>query len=689
MNTYLSAKTVTSRGRERIADINDSIRDELKCKYFSLCFDESTDIRHTSQLSIFIQIIQEDYSCVEELLDFVVLRDTTIGLDIFLAVKETDIDFGKCSSITIDGARAVTGLKKGFAVRSVYTDVPPHCPVRWFSTAKSSCKIQVFFAIRKDILLFLKEINNSKFQKDVTFLTELAFISDIIYQLRLLNLKLQRMDHFLDSLIDEFDTPIEGQHIDLQDELCDLQNDISLKTAKETDADFYKMLKESSYPKLCDFGLRIHFMFGSTYLCETSFLKMKLIENGRRSSLSDESLPLMNQWLIHKQDQIGENGFIGYPRSILYDIAQKYTDAKKSEEDFINPARQSYLRKSIPCLTARTPAVIQYTSYVFKIWQMLSENVKAKRVNCNLFLYSLTHKAADRFRFFSDKIFTADAKVNRRDDRRLAHNPQHVPVITRTKFPTNIYVLSVVSNESDIIPPYLKNWLFYNVDMFWSKEFCPPNSPNLNPLDYFVWDVPSHINLLEISIINNGNKIIIDSKEIFSGKCLSFFSNHPTCQKRNSCNSHIIYKINCKNCNTYVIRTRIQFDLYHKSTFSIFGGAKDPLPTSCKKNVVYKISCKDCDATYIGQTGRQLKTEISKHRSHINRNITTHSVIINHRLHHSHDFCWEDIKILDNERNYKKMINIKQQNNSISLKTDIELLNQAYLNYFNLICFYY
>jgi len=52
-----------------------------------------------------------------------------------------------------------------------------------------------------------------------------------------------------------------------------LQNDIALKTVKETGVDFYKILEESSY-----FGLRIHFMFGSTYLYETSFSKMKLIK---------------------------------------------------------------------------------------------------------------------------------------------------------------------------------------------------------------------------------------------------------------------------------------------------------------------------------------------------------------------------------------------------------------------------
>ena len=42
---------------------------------------------------------------------------------------------------------------------------------------------------------------------------------------------------------------------------------------------------------------------------------------------------------------------------------------------------------------------------------------------------------------------------------------------------------------------------------------------------------------------------------------------------------------------------------------------KDPLPHEKKSNV-YKIYCKDCDASYVKQTGRQLKTRIVKHRNH-------------------------------------------------------------------------
>ncbi|KAG5328797.1 SCND3 protein, partial [Acromyrmex heyeri] len=103
-------------------------------------------------------------------------------------LKKFNLDFGKCSSITTDGAKAMTDLKKGFIGqlkqrnlniihciihqealvgkmetitkiingiksghkflthrkfklfldehKAVYTDVPLHCPVRWLSVAK-------------------------------------------------------------------------------------------------------------------------------------------------------------------------------------------------------------------------------------------------------------------------------------------------------------------------------------------------------------------------------------------------------------------------------------------------------------------------------------------------------------------------------------------------------------------------
>ena len=76
--------------------------------------------------------------------------------------------------------------------------------------------------------------------------------------------------------------------------------------------------------------------------------------------------------------------------------------------------------------------------------------------------------------------------------------------------------------------------------------------------------------------------------------------------------------------------------------------------------------CKDCDASYVGQTDRQLKTRITEHRNYIRWNTSTRSVITKHKLQITHDFDWNNIQILDEELCYNKrliseMLNIKKQ----------------------------
>lgn len=422
--------------KSRIVTIACSIEEKLRrlldtCTYFSLCLDESTDIRHVSQLSIFIRIVQEDFSCIEEILDFVPLHGTTTGLDIFKALESTlnkfNCDFTKCSCIVTDGAKSMTGSKIGLfgqlrqrnltfpllhcaihqealcgksvklsnAIQTVtaiintikggnksllhrkfqsfleeydavYKDVPLHCEVRWLSAGKT---LQKFFAVRKEIYCFIQEmcipkLNTFKsFFEDTESLCELAFITDLTFHLNTLNLKLQKKNqtiselvsnvdsfhtklklfkthleqenlfffpscsllvaehetqcdftkyiHFIDELIAQFDrrfldfemlrkdlilfesprnVPIVEQDVDLQSELCDLQNDISLKFRPETGVEFFKILCNVKYPQLRKFGMKIFSMFGSTYLCETSFSKMKNIKSSARSSLTDVSL---------------------------------------------------------------------------------------------------------------------------------------------------------------------------------------------------------------------------------------------------------------------------------------------------------------------------------------------------------------------------------------------------------------
>jgi len=46
------------------------------------------------------------------------------------------------------------------------------------------------------------------------------------------------------------------------------------------------------------------------------------------------------------------------------------------------------------------------------------------------------------------------SEINRRNDRWLAHNPEDVPIIARTKCPANVHVLGVVSSKGDVMPPH-------------------------------------------------------------------------------------------------------------------------------------------------------------------------------------------------------------------------------------------
>jgi len=53
----------------------------------------------------------------------------------------------------------------------------------------------------------------------------------------------------------------------------------------------------------------------------------------------------------------------------------------------------------------------------------------------------------------------------------------------------------------------------------------------------------------------------------------------------------------------------------------------------------------------------QIKRLLSEHRNHINRNITSKSVITEHRIEHNHDFDSNNlVRVLDEERSYNKRL---------------------------------
>lgn len=93
---------------------------------------------------------------------------------------------------------------------------------------------------------------------------------------------------------------------------------------------------------------------------------------------------------------------------------------------------------------------------------------------------------------------------------------------------------------------------------------------------------------------------------------------------------------------------------------------KDKLDRYSKTNIIYKIDCSSCDASYVGQTGRQLRTRITEHQRDFYKDYDRQSVVSKHRSDSDHDFLWSDIKILNSEQSYNKrliseMLHIKMQ----------------------------
>jgi hypothetical protein len=276
----------------------------------------------------------------------------------------------------------------------------------------------------------------------------------------------------------------------------------------------------------------------------------------------------------------------------------------------------------------------------------------------------------------------------------------------------------------------------------------------------FEKEVNRTLNYLELSIsVDNNNQLIIDwfHKNTFSGRYLSFHSNHPLCHKigtiyslidraillsnpifhrkniifcidnliengfplplifkyiksriknlitakqNNNVNSRGTIDSNSNNNNTFICVPYIKGLSEHVGsalrTANISAGYKcfnrlnkfikthkDITPTLNNNNVIYRINCKDCDASYVGQTKRQLNTRIKEHKANIKQHQSKLTVISQHILNSGHQMDWENVQILDHESNYSKRIIsetifIKLQKNGLNVVEDTESLDEMY-----------
>ena len=78
----------------------------------------------------------------------------------------------------------------------------------------------------------------------------------------------------------------------LQIEVANLQTNTILKSQLQNKAglDVFRKLDLATFPSLRAFAARISAMFGSTYMCEQFFSKLKIVKSKSRSRLTDENL---------------------------------------------------------------------------------------------------------------------------------------------------------------------------------------------------------------------------------------------------------------------------------------------------------------------------------------------------------------------------------------------------------------
>ncbi|KAK7881164.1 hypothetical protein WMY93_029573 [Mugilogobius chulae] len=114
----LSRRTVTRRIEVIDEDLSEELNTKAKTfKYYSLALDESTDIKDTAQLLIFIRGVDGHFQITEEFLALESMKGTTRGTDLFAKVscviERLQLPWSKLVNVTTDGSPNLTGKNVG------------------------------------------------------------------------------------------------------------------------------------------------------------------------------------------------------------------------------------------------------------------------------------------------------------------------------------------------------------------------------------------------------------------------------------------------------------------------------------------------------------------------------------------------------------------------------------------------
>jgi len=166
---------------------------------------------------------------------------------------------------------------------------------------------------KRRIIMLEQQFKNGDF-KNFPKTAEVIFMYDIKEQLLDFykdfdNIKLNFENHFKDfdaikHLIDLHNSPLTCSVDDFDDEtkleLQSLQSDASLPL--DSGLEFWRQIGENKYPLLKSKIFQLYSMFGSTYICESSFSTMAFIKNKQRTMLTDNHLEDLMRIKLHSSD---------------------------------------------------------------------------------------------------------------------------------------------------------------------------------------------------------------------------------------------------------------------------------------------------------------------------------------------------------------------------------------------------
>ena len=89
----------------------------------------------------------------------------------------------------------------------------------------------------------------------------------------------------------------------------------------------------------------------------------------------------------------------------------------------------------------------------------------------------------------------------------------------------------------------------------------------------------------------------------------------------------------------------------------VLTNVKDRQPDE-RQAAVYKINCSDCQATYIGETGRNLNIRLTEHKRATKKQDKTNHIAEHHRQT-KHNIDWDSAKCITYSTNYKQRLTLE------------------------------